>query len=161
MYSSARLKSIQSTLRNTAKIACSVICIICSGFEIKEQEAGYPFWYTASKHNASLRERLCFNPPREVSVGETNQPPKHHCLLQPLSVLPGGLPGCVSRARDSAVPSKVGSQAGQYDQGKYCQGKYYKRCVCCIAHSHIASELQSVLFCFSCGYIRRELSVTI
>lgn len=108
MYSSAKLKSNQSTSRNTAKIACSVRCIISSGFEIKEQEDGYPFWYTASKHKSSLRERLCFNLPREVSVGEAKQPAKLFCWLhflffcedllavwagqKPSSHLQGGLP---------------------------------------------------------------------
>lgn len=163
MYSSAKLRSIQSTSRNTAKIACSIICIIWLGFENKEQEDGYPLWYTASKHKASLRDRLCFNLPGEVSVGRTNQLPKHYCLLQSLSVLLRGLPGCVSRARDLAVICKVGSQGRVVWPREMLPREKTTNCVCAALHTVIlpATCLVGFLFCFSCGYMWRDLSVTI
>lgn len=115
------------------------------------------------KHKASSRERLCFSPPREVSVGETNQLTKHQCLLQPLSVLLQGSPGCVSRARDPAVISKVGSQGRavwprEILPREILQMMYVLHCT----QSYCQQAARGfVLFCFSCGYIWRPVCYNI
>lgn len=141
------------------KIACPVICIIWLGFEIKEQKDGYPFWYTRPPWERGFvlisLEGLLWG--RQISYPRTISYCSHFLFFWEdyLAVWAG--------PETEQAPPKWAPMAGQCDQGKCCQVKYHKRCMCCIAHSHIGSKLPNTLFClfFLWVYMKRPVCYNI